>query len=215
MWPRPRGASDDGAGFAAAGFWSIVARDRCPKRAREITVPPGAVKSRIYRYFVNTPNRIRTGDLLRERQSWAGGDRYATVQIARNHEGDSTVRWPGRPRPAVASMFGKSSDGPKQDQPQHPQRVLGARHRSHSAAEPRPSCSASRQHARSLPRGPAAPAQAPRDAHSSLIRSLRVWRREPEGPRALDGVCPAVGGDCRPRLCVPGSSSAGRATFSA
>ena len=117
---------------------------------------------------------------------------------------DSTVRWAGRPRPAVASMFGKSSDGPKQDQPQHPQRVLGARHRSHSAAEPRPSCSASRQHARSLPRGPAAPAQAPRDAHSSLTRSLRVWRREPEGPRALDGVCPAVGGDCRPRLCVPG-----------
>jgi Nuclease-related domain len=110
-------------------------------------------------------------------------------------------------------MFGKSSDGPEQDQPQHPQRALGARHRSHSAAEPRPSCSISRQHARSLPSGPAAPAQAPTDAHSSLIRSLRVWRREPEGPRALDGVCPAVGGDCRPRLCVPGSSSAGRATF--
>ena len=66
--------------------------------------------------------------------------------------GDSTVRWPGRPRPAVASMFGKSSDGPKQDQPQHPQRTLGARDRSHSAAEPRSSYSISRQHARSLPR---------------------------------------------------------------
>ena len=167
----------------------------------------------ISRQFVDGRYWARTSDLLLVRQSWAGGDRYATVQIARNRGGfnrsvaRSTTSRGGK---HVRKKFGRAKTGPA----------------AASAARPRrspslPQCGRASSFvlglastARSLPRGPAAPAQAPRDARSSLTRSLGVWRRQPEGPRALDGVCPAVGGDCRSRLCVPGSSSAGRATFS-
>ena len=57
----------------------------------------------------------QTGDLLRERQSWAGGDRYATVQIARNREGfnrsvaRSTTSRGGK---HVRKKFGRAKTGP-------------------------------------------------------------------------------------------------------
>ena len=176
--------------------------------------PPSARAPSTYRRFANGRYWARTSDLLLVRQSWAGGDRYATVQIARNRGGfnrsvaRSTTSRGGK---HVRKKFGRAKTGPA----------------TASAARPRrspslPQCGRASSFMLGLAstrafapeRSGGASASTRGDAHSSLVRSLRVWRRQPEGPRALDGVCPAVGGDCRPRLCVPGSSSAGRATFS-
>jgi len=139
--------------------------------------------------------------------------RYATVQIARNRGGfnrsvaRSTTSRGGR---HVRKKFGRPKTGPA----------------AASAARPRrspslPQCGRASSFMLGLASTRAfAPERSGGASASTNGRSQltdpepRVWRREPEGPRALDGVCPAVGGDCRPRLCVPGSSSAGRATFS-
>ena len=141
------------------------------------------------------------------------GARYATVQIARNRWGfnrsvaRSTTSRGGK---HVRKKFGRAKTGPA----------------AASAARPRrspspPQCGIASSFMLGLastrafaPERSGGASASTKDARSSLTRSLRVWRRQPERPHALDGVCPAVGGDCRPRLCVPGSSSAGRATFS-